>query len=222
MTNIKTPDLTLTGSLLVAQYNEMCATAADLGLTAKEVNRFSDAQTGAKRTEALHQAIQKRAQALKDADEEARALEKATGRAANTEAEAMSRLVDAQTKMSEDQSRNEDITDNSAGEEAEEELTRLPDETEEDYMARKAAAKKARAKKTPTKTTHKPKTGGTRAKSQDGTTIREMTEAYNEMVPAARKAGVAWAKHHTSNFESKEKAQKQIDRLKDAMKTASK
>lgn len=70
-----------------------------------------------------------------------------------------------------------------------------------DDMARKAKGKK----------------GGARAKSTNGTSIREMTEEYNSIVKglsAAVKKENPWAKHHTSNFESKDKAKKQLARLK--------
>jgi hypothetical protein len=205
MTQIKTPDLSLTGSLLVVQYNEMVATAIDLGLTAKEVNRFATNQKGCERTEALHKAIQERAEALRVANEEAAELEARTGRPANTE----NTPAPAEETTSQGNTAPEDTQ--------EETCERLPDESEEDFMARKA-----KAKKRVTKTTNKPKTGGgKKVKSTDGSTIREMTEEYNRLVPAAKKAGITWAKHHTSNFESKDKATIATKKLKDAMKKAS-
>lgn len=59
------------------------------------------------------------------------------------------------------------------------------------------------------------KKGGKRSTS--GNSIREMTEEYNQIVKglsAAVKKENPWAKHHNSNFESIEKAKKQLARLK--------
>jgi hypothetical protein len=208
MTKTQTPDLTLSGSLLVVQFNEMVATATDLGLTAKEVNRFADTATGVKRTEALHKAIQERVTALKIANEEAAELAKHTGRPANTDTSTES-VVEASTSEG-----------NSAPEDQSEEATeRLPDETEEAFMARKAAKKTSARGKTRTKTAGRA-LGGKRVKSTGGTTIREKTEQYNSLVPAAHKKGVTWAKRHTSNFESQEKADIALKKLQDAMKKA--
>lgn len=226
------PDLTLTGSLLVAQYNEMVATAIDLGMRAAEVNRFATNAKGVERTEVLHKNIQVRAQALRDADAEA--AERAAridsaiadAREANTteaKGEASPREMLEQAEHAHEAATQAvvETTQGNSAPETEETLERLPNESEEDYMARKAAKKTARGK-TRTKATDKPKAeakAGPR-RSVAGTTIREKTEEYNRLVPAARKAGIEWAKHHTSNFESQEKADKQIARLKDAMKKA--
>jgi hypothetical protein len=230
-----TPDLTLTGSLLVEQFNMMVETAIDLGLTAfKPVNRFATNTKGVERTEVLHKAILKRAQDLRDAEQEAAEREMASmkrteGRGDETSKEELELEDEGEaTKRAQELNAhygNPDNFTNTEGNPApgtEETLERLPNESEEEHMARKAAAKKAR--KTRTKATDKPKASGAgrKVKSTNGTTIREMTEEYNRLVPAARKAGVEWAKHHTSNFESKEKAEKATAKLKDAMKKASK
>lgn len=206
-TEIKSPDLTLTGSLLVVQFNEMVATATDLGLVAKEVNRFATTAKGIERTEALHKAIQARAEVLRIANEEAAELEAHTGKPANRENAPAS--AEAETPEGNSAEGDDD--------QPEEGLERLPDETEEAFMARKAAKKKTAKGKTRTKTAGK-KTGGARAKSTSGTTIREKTEEYNAMLPAAKKAGVTWAKFHSSNFESQAKADVAMKKLKDAIK----
>lgn len=66
--------------------------------------------------------------------------------------------------------------------------------------------------------------GGTgRARENGGTTIREMTEEYNAIVAKltkAQKEAAPFAKHHSSYFESKDKAKKQLDRLKKAVAKA--
>jgi hypothetical protein len=41
----------------------------------------------------------------------------------------------------------------------------------------------------------------------------QLTEAFNALVPAAKKAGITWAKVHTSAFITKEMGVKQIKRL---------
>lgn len=87
-------------------------------------------------------------------------------------------------------------------------------------MARKAAAKKSRSKKKGVKTAPRKSTGVAKTKSTDGTTIREKTDEYNRLVPQAKKAGITWAKHHTSNFESQVKADVALKKLKDAIKKA--
>lgn len=216
ITEIKTPDLTLTGSLLVAQYNEMVATAIDLGMRAVEVNRFATNAAGVTRTERLHANIQVRAQALRDAAAEAAELEAATGRGANTEDPVNDLIIDTP-----DAGHPTTEGNPAPAEEDEEAIERLPSESEEDYMARKAAKKTARGK-TRTKATDKPKSTSTAGprRSTTGTTIREKTEEFNRLVPQAKKAGIDWVKHHTSNFESQEKADKQLARLRDAMKKA--
>ena len=86
----------------------------------------------------------------------------------------------------------------------------------------KRAAKKGAAKKRVTKTTRAKSTNTPRVKSTNGTTIREKTEEYNTLVPQAKKLGLEWPKHHTSYFESQDKADKALERLRKAMKEASK
>jgi len=54
----------------------------------------------------------------------------------------------------------------------------------------------------------------------NGTTIAAKTKEFNDLVPAAKKKGIAWAKVHTSFFGSHEAADAQIKRLNDAIKAA--
>lgn len=208
MTTVKSPDLNLAGSLLVVQFNEMVATAIDIGLEGyKEVNRFKDNATGIARTEKLHAAIQARVEALRAADAEAAELEAHTGRPANTASPETSGETTAPASVDAEPS-------------DEEAVSRLPGETEEAFMARKKATKK-----TKTKTAAK-KAGngnGARTKSTNGTTIREMTDEYNAIVAKmtkAQKEAAPFAKHHTSQFESKDKAKVQLDKLKKAIAKA--
>lgn len=202
MTQIKTPDLTLTGSLLVAQFNEMVMTAIDLGITGyKEVNRFATSAKGQERTQKLHAAIQ--AAAHPSADPEV--VEADTGVHPLDQGDQTHRAEPDETTAT---------GNNAAAETQGDDTERLPDESEEDFMARKA-------KKRVTKTANKAKGGSKKVKSTNGSTIREQTEEYNRLVPAAKKAGIAWAKHHTSNFENLAKAEVAMKKLKDAMKKAS-
>lgn len=194
-----TPDLTLTGSLLVAQYNEMVATAIDLGIPGvREVNRFATNSAGVQRTEKLHATIQN----FLTAETEVKELEAHKAKVAAADTPETSGETTSQG--------------NPAPEDTDQEAERLPGETEEAYMARKAK-KKAAGKKA---AAPRKSGGAVKAKSTNGTTIREKTEEYNRLVPAARKAGVTWAKHHTSNFESQDKADVALKKLKDAMKKA--
>lgn len=217
MTNVtKTPDLTLTGSLLVVQYNEMVATAIDLGLDGvREVNRFKDNATGVARTEKLHSTIQARVASNKAADEDkgpevGHLVETNPGEFSTTTGSEGAAPAAHEANAVEDTSSQ----GNTAPETTEEELTQLPDETEEAFMARKAAKKSAKKA---------PKKGAVKAKSTNGSTIREMTEEYNAIVKGmtkAQKEAAPYAKHHTSNFESKDKAAVQLKKLKDAIKKA--
>lgn len=220
----KGPDLTLTGSLLVVQFNEMVATATDLGLVAKEVNRFKDNASGVKRTEALHIAIQ--AEITRKAATETEDLKIAEGIGANTEGrpaetpEEVHPLDQGNQSHRAPEGTNRKSIDPEASApgqpESEEATERLPDETEEAHMARKAKAKKSATKKKSTG-------GGKKVKSTDGSTIREMTDEYNQIVKgmsAALKKEVTFAKHHTSNFETKDKAKAQLKKLRDAIKKA--
>lgn len=59
-----------------------------------------------------------------------------------------------------------------------------------------------------------------RRNGNGGPTIREMTEEYNSLVPRASKAGVTWARHHTSLFGSLEAGKAQLNRLKKAISAA--
>lgn len=202
MTTTKSPDLTLTGSLLVVQYNEMVATAIDLGLKGiREVNRFADNKAGVARTEKLHSTIQARIASNKAAD----------GPEVGHEVKDTAGTVTGSNTAPEAETTPEG---DPAPDNQDEELTQLPDESEEAFMARKAAKK---AKKTA------PKKGGARAKSTAGGTIREMTEEYNSIVKGmtkAQKEAAPFAKHHTSNFESKDKAAVQLSKLKKAIAKA--
>lgn len=228
----KTPDLTLTGSLLVAQFNEMVATATDLGIKGfKEVNRFATNAKGVERTQKLHDAIQAHITATAEPEPETGAgHDISTGTA--TQEEAMpprsegSVFSDAfqpnsSLVASEPTAEGEPVPEEET--EDEEELERLPDETEEAYMARKAAKKavKKAAKKTTTKKTTPTNRG--KSRSTGGQTIRELTEQYNDRVAKltkAQKAAAPFAKHHTSLFESKDSAERAFKRLDKAIAAA--
>jgi hypothetical protein len=54
------------------------------------------------------------------------------------------------------------------------------------------------------------------------TTLRGLTDAFNAAVPQATKLGIAWAKHHTSLFESKALGQRVLARLQKEIMAAAK
>jgi hypothetical protein len=51
-------------------------------------------------------------------------------------------------------------------------------------------------------------------------THRELTERFNALVPSANKLGIAWARRHTSAFETKALGLRMLARLEDAMHRA--
>ncbi len=183
----------LKGPELVKTYNEMLALAVKHAVPgfkdARQVTRFADAAAGIKRCEKLQEAL------------------RAAGTPANEPEETVKETV--QTTFPETSEEETHQTEEDAE-------ARLPGETEEEYMARKAKAKKKVAGATK-------KGGAGKARSTGGTTIREMTEEYNAIVKGmtkAQKEAAPFAKHHTSMFESKEKAGIQLSKLKKAIAKA--
>ena len=89
---------------------------------------------------------------------------------------------------------------------------------EENTMAKTAKAKKTKAPKAPKAA----KTGAVKRgrPPSNGVTIAAKTKEYNDLVPAAKKKGVTWAKEHTSFFGSHTAADAQLKRLQDAIKSA--
>lgn len=218
---------TMTNSELVSTHNEMVLTATDLGLTdpfVRTVNRFSDQKAGVARCTKLHSAIQARLAGMQ-AEERREAKEPAAEVPAVADTSISAGIATALTSEELDEVENLPETtppatpaeDNAApAAQTGEAPSAEPTNEGDDDMAKKAKAAKA---KTP-KAAAARKAPPPRTKSTDGSTIREMTEEYNALVPAAKKAGVAWAKHHTSNFESKDKAGVALKKLRDAMKKA--
>ncbi len=183
----------LTGQKLVAAYNEMLAQAVK-----HAVPGFKDARqvTRFATTEAGIKRCEKLQEALQ---------------AAGTPAAAPADETVTETVTTTFPETSVEDTNHTEDEDAE---ALLPGETEEEYMARKAKKKVAGAAK---------KGGKGKARSTGGTTIREMTDEYNAIVKGlnqAQKEAAPFAKHHSSNFESKEKAKKQLDRLKKAVAKA--
>lgn len=174
---------TLSGPGLVELYNEMVATAIDLGLSDfTTTKRFADRGVARGRLQKLHATIQARVQAD-------------TSLGTDVEADA---LIQEKTEAAQ-------AADTAASAAQPGPVSGSTEEGADD-MAKKAAAKKGK--------------GAKRPKSTDGTSIREMTEQYNDIVKgmsAAQKKEFPWAKHHSSFFESKEKAKKQLARLKKAV-----
>ena len=48
-------------------------------------------------------------------------------------------------------------------------------------------------------------------------THRELTEAFNNLVPRANRLGITWARHHNSAFESKALCARMLARLEEAI-----
>jgi hypothetical protein len=84
----------------------------------------------------------------------------------------------------------------------------LTEETE-DMARRKAAGRKPAREAT-----------RRRVSGNGHATIKELTEEYNSLVPAAKRAGITWARHHTSLFGSLAAGATQVQRLKKAISSA--
>jgi len=201
------PDFqSMKGPELVTVYNEMVLTLIDLGdNTNAQVKRFADLNAGRRRCETLHAAI-------------ARALYKQSENAHTT---ATQSLVDLENSKTSDNAnppapagetgggsapKPEDVSDISWNEMTGADLSNQS----EDEMKRRQKATAGR----------KGKGIRARTRSTNGTTIRELTEQFNSIVAKlnkGQKEAAPWAKHHTSMFESKEKAKKQLTRLKKAV-----
>jgi len=91
---------------------------------------------------------------------------------------------------------------------------------EEDTTMAKAAKKTKAPKAAKPKKAAKTSTGKRGRPPTNGETIAAKTAAYNELVPTAKKKGVAWAKNHTSFFGSHTAADAQLKRIQDAIKAA--
>lgn len=232
----------LKGAALVELHNEMVLTAIDLGLDAKPTKRFADTRAGVERVGKLHVAIRAKMDSaprkvdLYDAKNQLThkdlALEEAAakmGVAPDELSGFISRdgycLVDNPEVLTAVWAGTPFINNTStpaadAPAETTSEATATEDTTveaqtsqteENDDMARKAKAKKAK------KATATRKASGPRNTS--GPTLKELTDQYNKLVPAGKKAGVKCF-IHTSLFESKEKAKKQIAKLEKQIKDA--
>ena len=189
----------LTGSKLVAAYNEMLAIAVKhsvpLYKDARQVTRFADTAAGIKRCEKLQEAL------------------KAAGVLEGAVAE-----TETATEF------QHEAAGETSGTTAPEGATTTSEETPEGSEDNEEADDKARkAKKKAARTPAKKAGGAPRARSTNSTTIREMTDEYNTIVAKmtkGQKEAAPFAKHHNSQFESKEKAKKQLDRLKKAIAKA--
>jgi hypothetical protein len=61
------------------------------------------------------------------------------------------------------------------------------------------------------------KTRARRAADASTMTHRQLTEVFNALVPRANRLGIAWARHHTSAFESKALGARMLARLEEAI-----
>jgi hypothetical protein len=71
----------------------------------------------------------------------------------------------------------------------------------------------------------KPKSRNARRRSPQGKVLTamthpELTKAFNDLVPRAKKQGIKWAKHHTSAFITKQMGVKQIRKLEAELRNA--
>lgn len=191
MTKIEKPDFqAMTGPALVQTYNEMVVTSNDLGIPG-----FSTTKRFASTQVGVARAEKLHNEIV------AKLAERAATANPAPAGEFFDRKTDAAPATAETTT-----TATAAVEPTEEEGDTdgpLPGESEDD-MAKRKAAKKAK--------------GG--RKTAGGDTIKSRTEAYNALVPAAKRAGVKWAKHHTSLFESHASAEKATKRLEKAIKDA--
>lgn len=187
----------LSGPSLVTLYNEMALTAHDLGDSERPaVKRFASATAGRSRVEALHLHI-------------LGLRKKATPTLDYIRERGGEFHVPAHDASEPDTAAGEQEPAATEGE--------APASDESDNMAKKAkAAKKAPAKKAPAK-----KAGGA-TKRSEGPSLADYTKEWNDLIPAAKRAGVTGVKVHTSPFETKVKAQARIDWLNSAIKKASK
>lgn len=196
------PDFgTLTGPQLVEAYNEMVLTALDLGVqTAQPVKRFSGVDAGRARCARMHAMITDlRADAARD-------LRSTAQRAAEP-----SKTDPVAIPPANDPLHEEAVNAAARAGAPNQEPTGSAVESE-DEMAKKRKAGRKPARKGAA--------GGAARKRAEGPTLSSYREEYNALVPAAKKAGIKWAKHHTSEFESKVKGAAQVARLQKAIKDA--
>lgn len=193
-----------TGPQLVEMYNEMLATWMDLGgdNTFGTVKRFSTAEVGRTRCAKLHAAITE-----KRGSEETRDLRPpflAAKELPPGDVEAVNEAAREGTPVTPEAApagSSSGVSDISWSE-----MTGADLKSEDDDMAKKRKAGRKPARK------------ASAARRTEGPTLKDYTAEYNALVPAAKKAGVTFAKVHTSLFESKDKAVAQLDRLKKAIK----
>jgi hypothetical protein len=205
--NTKTYDFSqMTGPQLVEAYNEMCATATDLGVqTAQPVKRFSGLDAGRTRCEKMHALVQELAAARSAPADASRpqGVAPAAGEPLAPAAEPdlrPSNLRHSDQPDAPPASGASDVTDISWNE-----MTGGDLSDGDDDMAKKAKAKKA---------------GKPRAKKGDGEGLASYTKRWNDLVPKAVKAGIKGVKHHTSDFESYEKAKARVAWLEKAISKA--
>lgn len=191
----------LTGPQLVEAYNEMVLTAVDLGVqTAQPVKRFSGVDAGRARCAKMHAMITDlRADAARD-------LRPAALRDAEPSKTDPVAIPPATDPL------HEEAVNEAArvGTPNQEPAGSAVESEDEMAKKRKAGRKPARAGAAK----------GVAKKRAEGPSLASFREEYNSLVPAAKKAGITWAKHHTSEFESKTKGAAQVERLKKAIKDA--
>lgn len=191
----KTDFTVMSNADLVRTFNDMIHTAIDLGAGVdryKTVSRFSSSEAGIKRCEALESTILALEQSAK-----AVKAERGVNVGHPVEPRDAGDPVYAMLPGADPAAAPVDNAVNSADA-----------QTGDDDMAakRKAGRKPARATKA--------------RPASAGPTLASFTEEWNSLVPQAVKAGVKGVKKHTSNFETRAKAEARIKWIKDAIKDA--
>jgi hypothetical protein len=78
----------------------------------------------------------------------------------------------------------------------------------------------SKQRKSRSKSTAKRRAAKVAATDTSAMTHPQLTETFNKLVPTAKKLGIAWARHHTSAFETRAGGIKQIARLEAAIAEA--
>jgi hypothetical protein len=195
---------------LINKFNDLVGQARGLGLTRyRTVKRFRPADSGLTRIAEIENDIR-------------------TAQAAPVECDDAVATTGAEAPVVEPAVETEQAATVEADAAVEE-----PMQTESETMAKTAKTKKVAAPKVAkapkVKKAAAPKADKAKAVKEpakrgrpptNGVTIAAKTQEYNDLVPAAKKKGVSWAKVHTSFFGSHVAADAQLKRIQDAIKTA--
>jgi arylsulfatase A-like enzyme len=204
---------------LINNYNDLVDQARSLGVTGyRTVKRFRPANSGPTRIAEIENDI-RAAQAAPAERDDAAATTGAEASVVEPAVESeQAATVEAEAAVEEPmQTESETMAKTAKTKTAAPKAAKAPKKAAAPKAAKapkKAAApkaNKAKAVKEPAKRGRPP---------TNGVTIAAKTQEYNELVPAAKKKGVSWAKVHTSFFGSHVAADAQLKRIQDAIKAA--